>query len=164
MNPKIMGGGMKVGRCEKESFVVIGKEGTTTDGDDFIQRLWADADAHFDEIQPLTKTDADGNLAGIWGVMSDFSHSFRPWEDFSKGLYLAGVECAEDAEAPAGWTKWIVPGYEFVYVEHDDDISFADGIQYLKDHDLPLAGAAHDFTDPATGRQYMFFPIRRLPA
>lgn len=27
MNPKIMGGGMKVGRCEKESFVVIGKEG-----------------------------------------------------------------------------------------------------------------------------------------
>lgn len=164
MNPKIMGGGMKVGRCEKESFVVIGKEGATTDGDDFIQRLWADADAHFDEIQPLTKTDADGNLAGIWGVMSDFSHSFRPWEDFSKGLYLAGVECAEDAEAPAGWTKWIVPGYEFVYVEHDDDISFADGIQYLKDHDLPLAGAAHDFTDPATGRQYMFFPVRRLPA
>lgn len=63
---------MKVGRCEKESFVVIGKEGTTTDGDDFIQRLWADADAHFDEIQPLTKTDADGKLAGIWGVMSDF--------------------------------------------------------------------------------------------
>lgn len=96
--------------------------------------------------------------------MSDFSHSFRPWEDFSKGLYLAGVECAEDAEAPAGWTKWIVPGYEFVYVEHDDDVSFADGIQYLKDHDLPLAGAAHDFTDPATGRQYMFFPVRRLPA
>lgn len=93
---------MKVGRCEKESFVVIGKEGATTDGDDFIQRLWADADAHFDEVQPLTKTDADGNLAGIWGVMSDFSHSFRPWEDFSKGLYLAGVECAEDAEAPAG--------------------------------------------------------------
>ena len=36
MNPKIMGGGMKVGRCEKESFVVIGKEGTTTDGDDLF--------------------------------------------------------------------------------------------------------------------------------
>lgn len=40
---------------------------------------------------------------------------------------------------------------------------FLAGMQYLKEHDLPLAGAAHDFTDPTTGRQYMFFPIRRLP-
>ncbi len=46
---------MKVGRCEKESFVVIGKEGTTTDGDDFIQRLWADADAHFDATLTIQK-------------------------------------------------------------------------------------------------------------
>lgn len=35
--------------------------------------------------------------------MSDFSRSFHPWEDFSKGLYLAGVECSDDAEAPDGW-------------------------------------------------------------
>ncbi|WP_242502753.1 hypothetical protein [Bifidobacterium pseudolongum] len=40
---------------------------------------------------------------------------------------------------------------------------FLAGMQYLKEHDLPLAGAAHDFTDPTMGRQYMFFPIRRLP-
>ncbi len=25
-----------------------------------------------------------------------------------------------------------------------------------------LAGAVHDFTDPKTGKNYMFFPIRKL--
>lgn len=65
-----------------------------------------------------------------------------PWEDFSKGVYLAEVEWEEDSEAPTGWTKWAVPGYEFVYVERDNDSSFAAGIQYLKEHDLPLVGAA----------------------
>ncbi|WP_257467769.1 hypothetical protein [Bifidobacterium pseudolongum] len=40
--------------------MVIGKEGTTADGDGFIQRLWADANAHFDEIRLLDKTDATG--------------------------------------------------------------------------------------------------------
>ena len=44
------------------------------------------------------KKDENGDLAGIWGAMSDFSLSFRPWEEgFSKGLYLAGVECEDEA-------------------------------------------------------------------
>ena len=34
----------------KEKFVVIGKEGSTSDGDGFIQKLWDDADSHFSEI------------------------------------------------------------------------------------------------------------------
>jgi hypothetical protein len=63
-------------------------------------------------VQHLAKKEEDGTISGIWGAMSDFSHSFNPWEDFSKGLYLAGIECREDAEAPNGWTKWIIPGYE----------------------------------------------------
>ena len=102
---------MKVKRCAKESFVVIGKEGSTLDGEGFIQRLWVDANSHFGEVQHLAKKDENGNISGIWGAMSDFSHSFNPWEDFNKGLYLAGVECRDDAEAPNGWTKWIIPGY-----------------------------------------------------
>jgi len=32
---------MEYNRCTKASFVVIGKEGATTDGEDFIQKLWA---------------------------------------------------------------------------------------------------------------------------
>lgn len=96
--------------------------------------------------------------------MSDFSRSFHPWEDFNKGLYLAGVECNEGAEAPAGWTKWIVPAYEYIYVECDEEDIFSKTISYLKDNGILLAGAVHDFTCPQTGKTYMFFPIRKLLA
>lgn len=153
---------MKVERCEKESFVVIGKEGSTMDGTGFIQNLWEDANSHFGEIQHLAKKDEDGNIAGIWGAMSDFSRSFQPWEDFSKGLYLAGVECVDDAEAPSGWTKWIIPGYEYIYVECENDDIFPKTIEYMKDNNIPLVGAVHDFTCPQTGKNYMYFPIRKL--
>ena len=139
---------MKIERYEKGSFAVIGKEGSTTDGTGFIQRLWEDANSHFEEIQHLAKKGRDGTIAGIWGAMSDFSRTFNPWEDFSRGLYLAGVECELDAEAPDGWCE----------TEH----SFSDTIQYLHEHNLTLAGAVQDFTCPQTGINYMLFPIRKL--
>ena len=78
---------MKMNKSVKKSFVVIGKEGSTLDGDDFIQKLWNDANTHFEEVQHLAKKDENGNICGIWGAMSDFSRSFMPWEDFDKGLY-----------------------------------------------------------------------------
>ena len=70
---------MNINKCIKDSFVVIGKEGSTKDGDGFIQRLWADANGHFSEVAELAKRDEHGNLLGIWGAMSDFSHSFLPF-------------------------------------------------------------------------------------
>ena len=70
---------MKIERCIKESFVVIGKEGATTDGAGFIQKLWDEANSHFGEIQHLAKKDQDGNINGIWGSMTDFTQSFLPW-------------------------------------------------------------------------------------
>ena len=125
---------MKIEKCSKESFVVIGKEGSTNDGAGFIQNLWTDANGHFGEVVHLAKKDANGNLVGVWGAMSDFSRSFLPWEDgFSKGLYLAGVGCVDVAEAPAGWTKWIIPGYEYIYVENEGEATFSQMIQYLQD-------------------------------
>ena len=153
---------MKIETCIKESFVVIGKEGSTLDGEGFIQRLWADANSHFEEVRDLAKRDGNGNIVGIWGAMSDFSRAFKPWEGFAKGLYLAGVECRNDAEAPDGWTKWTVPGYEYVYAECGEDHIFPKVIKYLEDHSIPLVGAVHDFTCPQTGKNYMFFPIRAL--
>lgn len=51
---------MKIEKCQKESFVVIGKEGATTDGDDFIQKLWDDANSHFGEVSHLVKKDENG--------------------------------------------------------------------------------------------------------
>ncbi len=153
---------MKAETCIKESFVVIGKEGSTLDGEGFIQRLWVDANSYFEEVRHLAKKDKTGNISGIWGAMSDFSHSFNPWEDFRKGLYLAGVECQDDAEAPEGWTKWRIPGYEYIYVECKNDDTFSKTIKYMEDNAIPLAGAVHDFTCPQTGKKYILFPIRKL--
>lgn len=94
---------MEIKRYIKNTFSVIGKEGSTNDGDGFIQRLWGEANSQFAEVEHLAKRNEAGNLAGIWGAMSDFSHSFRPWEeDYSKGVYLAGVEVADEAVAPEG--------------------------------------------------------------
>lgn len=153
---------MKFEKCKKEAFTVIGKEGSTSDGEGFIQKLWEDANSHFNEIQNMAKKDENGNIVGIWGAMSDFSRSFKPWEDFSKGLYLAGAECEDNAEAPEGWTKWVIPAYEYIFVECESDSTFPDTIQYLKDNNMTLAGAVHDFTCIQTGKNYMFFPIEKL--
>lgn len=154
---------MEINRCTKSSFVVIGKEDATTDGEGFIQKLWADANGHFNEVADLAKKDEEGNLLGIWGAMSDMSRSFLPWEDgFTKGLYLAGVECVEDAEAPAGWTKWVIPGYEYLWVEREGGDTFPQVIKYMDENQISLVGAVHDFTCPETGKNFMFFPIGRL--
>lgn len=91
----------------KPAFTVIGIEGSTNDGPGFIQRLWEQANGRFAEVAALAKTGPDGSLCGIWGAMSDMSRRFMPWEDgFTRGLYLAGVECRDGAEPPAGWTRW----------------------------------------------------------
>ena len=154
---------MKIEKCIKETFSVIGKEGSTMDGQGFIQKLWADANAHFSEVQHLAKKDENGNLAGIWGVMSDVSRSYKPWEDnYSKGLYLAGVECDENAEAPVGWIKWTIPGYEYLRAEVEGENTFSDVLEYMNTNGIPLVGAVHDFTCPLNGKNYMFFPIRKI--
>ena len=151
---------MKMEKIKKDAFNIIGKEGSTEDGPGFVQSLWNDANSHFAEVAHLAKKDENGNLVGIWGAMTDFSRSFQPWEDgFSKGLYLAGVECADDAEPPKGWTKWTVPGFEYLRVECDRDGIFPEMIAWLQENHTPLAGAVHDFTCPRTGKNYMYFPI-----
>ena len=154
---------MLIERRIKSSFSVIGKEGSTLDGQDFIQRLWEDANSHFNEVQSLAKKDLNGNLMGIWGAMSDCTRSFKPWEEnFSKGLYLAGIECYDEAEAPDGWTKWTIPGYEYLCVEVESESTFSEVLEYMNTNNLALAGAVHDHTCPGNGKNYMYFPIREI--
>lgn len=154
---------MKIEKRIKDSFAVIGKAGSTADGPGFIERLWADANAHFGEVEPLAKKDENGNLAGVWGAMSDCAHTYRPWEEeFTKGLYLAGVECENDAQAPDGWTKWVIPGYEYLCAETEGENTFREVLGYMAANGLALAGAVHDFTCPLSGKNYMLFPIRML--
>lgn len=153
---------MNVEKRRKESFAVIGKEGSTMEGEGFIQRLWNDANGHFGQVAHLAKRDGQGNLVGVWGCMTDFTRSFQPWEGFRNGLYLAGVECGGGAEPPEGWVKWIVPGFEYLVSECDGGDTFSDTLKEIKARGLSLAGAVQDFTDPQTGKNYMFFPIRKL--
>ena len=149
---------MEMKQVSKAAFCVIGKEGSTAEEEGFVQRLWQDANTHFDEVRHLAKRDEAGEFVGFWGAMTDPSRSFLPWIDgFRNGLYLAGVECMEDATAPAGWTKWEIPG--FVYLCCD---SFAEGVAYLREKGIALVGAAQDFTDPKTGKNYVLFPIQRI--
>ena len=152
---------MNVARVVKQSFTVIGIEGSTKDGSDFIEKLWNEANSRFAEIMDLCKRDKDGGFVGFWGAMSDFSRSFKPWEGFSQGLYLAGAECEDDAEAPRGWTKWVVPSFEYLCFDCEA-FEFGQAIDYVKDHGFSLAGAAHDFTDPSTRKGYIYIPINDL--
>ena len=101
-------------KVTKKAFAVIGKEGSTSDG-----------------------------------------------EGFSKGLYLAGVECVDHAEAPDGRTKWIIPGYEYIVVENHTG-AFEETLGQMNEEGISLAGAVHDYTDPATGKGYLYFPIREV--
>lgn len=150
-------------RWIKPAFAVIGIEGSTLQGADVVARLWEEANRRFPEVAPLAKTNPDGSLVGVWGAMTDPGRRFLPWEEgFTSGLYLAGVECREDAQPPQGWTRWDVPGFEYVRVPHDAPDTFSRTLAALAEQGLSLAGAVHDFTDPATGRGYMCFPIRKL--
>ena len=150
-------------RIIKPAFAVIGIEGSTEDGPGFISGLWNEANSRFGEVSHLAKTNPDGSLCGIWGAMTDMSRSFQPWEDdFSRGLYLAGVEVRDDAQPPRGWARWNVPGFEYIRVTNDAPDVFPRTLETLTREGLPLAGAVHDFTDPATGTGYMLFPIRKL--
>ena len=154
---------MKIEKKIKASFAVVGKEGSTSDGQGFIQKLWEDANSHFNEVHALAKKDCDGNLVGIWGAMSDCTYSFKPREEnFSKGLYLAGVECTDDAQAPEGWTKWTIPGYEYLCAEVEGESTFSDMLAYMNQNRIALAGAVHDFTCPTSGKNYLFFPTRKI--
>jgi predicted transcriptional regulator YdeE len=154
---------MEIKKCVKESFSVIGKEGSTNDGKGFIQKLWTDANSNFAEVASLSKKDEKGNLLGVWGAMSDFSRSFNPWEDnFTKGLYLAGVEVMDDAEEPQDWVKWTIPAYEYVYVMNESQNTFTQVIEYLKENNIKLVGAVHDYNCPEDGQGYIFFPIRKI--
>ena len=56
----------------------------------------------------------------------------------------------------------MIPGFEYLRAECDHDTVFPEMIAYLKEHNIPLAGAVHDFTCPQTGKNYMYFPIKRL--
>lgn len=150
--------------CELESFAVIGKEGSTLEGEGFIQRLWTQANRDFWQVEPLALRKGEEPV-GFWGVMSDFSRSFAPWtEDFTQGIYLAGVQVPLEAQPPEGWIRWQVPAFRYMYAATRGDYqeTFRAGLAYIRENGLQLAGAVQEYTCPQEEQLYLFFPIARL--
>jgi hypothetical protein len=147
----------------KESFCVIGKEIFTWDGDGMIPKVWAIADKHFAEIEPLILKREDGKPLAKWGAMSSKKRDFSMWEENgSVGLYLAGYEAPLDAEAPKGWTKWIVPGFEFRLGKIEGEGYFYRAFEELTRQGMMPVAATENWIDVDTGEFYFAFPVKRL--
>ena len=139
------------------AYCVIGREGGTKDGEGFIQKLWEEANAHFDEIAPLA-----AQPLTLWGAMSAYDRSLKPWEEeFTCGLYLAGIAVQEGAQPPEGWSKWDFPGYKAIALPMTET-AFAEGLAYLQENKLQLVLAVQERTDPNTGETLLVFPIKLL--
>lgn len=152
---------MKPEKIALNAFCVIGRVGSTDDGPDIVQRLWRDANEHYGEVAGLAKKDATGQPVGFWGAMTRADMSFLPWEDdFTRGYYLAGVEAEAESCAPTGWKKWIVPGFEGWKVKAETPDTFREVLDWMRENSMELAAAVQDFTDPATGENYMLFPVK----
>ena len=156
---------MEIVTCELPAFSVIGMEGKAEPGHNPAPALWGEANARFGEVEGLALRDENGFPVGFWGAMSDVSRQFLPWEDFSRGLYLAGVQVPASAQPPEGWTKWTRPAFACLRVKAEGEYAaaFRAGLDELKRRGLSLAGAVQDFNCPAeAGQLYLFFPFKRL--
>jgi len=155
---------MDVSTVKLPRISVMGKVGRCTTEHNAVQELWAEANAHFPEVMDLAMKEADGSFVGFWGAMSDEQMKFLPWEDnFSRGLYLAGVEVYEDTLAPEGWTKWTMPARTYLVTDVTPE-SYMERFREVIEKVIPgmqphLSGAVCDFTDPRTGQNKLFFPV-----
>ena len=92
---------MKYEMIDLPKIAIIGKEGLCTKEKNAVQDLWQQVNSNFTDIADLGMKNADGSFVGFWGAMSDESMTFMPWtDDFSRGLYLAGIEVYEDTPVP----------------------------------------------------------------
>ena len=155
---------MKYEIVELPRIAIIGQEGLCTKEKNVVQHLWEQANLRFSEVADIGMKNADGSYVGFWGAMTDETMSFMPWtDDYSRGLYLAGIEVYEDTAVPAGWVKWVMPARKYLVTEVRPDC-YEETFRNVIDRLIPelgmkLAGAVCDFTEPATGQNKLFFPV-----
>ena len=106
-------------------------------------------------------------FVGFWGAMSDETMSFMPWtNNFTRGYYLAGIEVNKEAQAPEGWKKWIMPARKYFVTEVMFE-NYMETFMEVLETEIPaknmrLSGAACDYTEPSTGKNFIFFPVQDL--
>lgn len=69
---------MRIDFVKLPEIAVIGKEGFCTSEENQVQKLWNEANSHFDEVAALGMRYPDGTYVGFWGVMSDEADPFFP--------------------------------------------------------------------------------------
>lgn len=155
-------------RIKKDGFTVIGKKGLgrAEQGSEWVPPLWDQMNEEFDELIPVIKTDAEGPVLHMWGLMSDAETWLLPWQ--AEGLYLAGIEADPAAEAPHGFTKWEWPAFEYFTVKTDMD-HYQEAMQVMMTEVLPdegekLVGPVIEFYRPsfAEDELMLYFPIKKL--
>ena len=55
------------------------------------------------------------------------------------------------------WQVWNV----LIVVENHKG-AFEETIRQMNEHGISLVGAVHDYTEPTTGKDYLYFPIREV--
>ena len=67
-----------------------------------------------------------------------------------------------DAKPPKGYTKWVVPAFDYVYapVVGQKTAVIQEVMAYLDAHDLTFAACPFDFMPPGGGNMYLFFPVK----
>ena len=99
-------------RVKKEAFAVIGKEGSTAEGEGFIQKLWQEAQRPFRGDRPPGEA---GPGRGAGGHLGGPSTDFFPLPSgpgrtaFARACTWRGWSAPTRRRRAAGWTKWTIP-------------------------------------------------------
>lgn len=151
---------------KKKAFTVIGKEGSgpSADSSKWTEPLWKEFRTDYAEIKQLVKKDKSGT-AGFWGIKSDIDGKFEVWG--GEGIYLAGTEAEEKAEAPAGWVKRKVPERKYLVVhcsqDDYDDVYERVVYEYIPSHYYELTAEVMEFypRNSMMDDVYLYFPVKK---
>jgi len=151
---------------KKKAFTVIGKEGSgpSADSAKWTDPLWKEFRTDYAEIKQLVKKDKSGT-AGFWGVKSDIDGKFEMWG--GEGIYLAGAEVEDKAEAPAGWVKRKVPERKYLVVqcsEDDYDEVYERVVyEYIPSRFYELTAEVLEYYPRNSMRDdvYLYFPVKK---
>lgn len=148
----------------KDGFSVIGRlgQGPSRFGQVWVRPLWRDLKQEFEAIVHLVRRGADGELTGMWGLMSDASRYLEPWGD--EGRYLAGCEVNPGVSPPRGWTLWHVPAQTYLIVtcrrsQYQEVYEHTIG-ELMESRRYRLAGAVFEYYPPDRGEDIdLYFPL-----
>jgi predicted transcriptional regulator YdeE len=147
---------------KKDSFSVIGKISCSSSehSSEWMIPLWIDVKERLGEVNALAKKNSSGNIEGFWGIDIECPEP-------EHGKYIAGVESAEGASAPAGWQKYVIPEQKYFMVKCSGEAReyFYDRMAngFIPQGGYELAGGVLEFY-PASNIEnavYLYFPVKK---